>query len=233
MTDGKHKRILIVEDEPSIADNITYALSTDGFEPHWCSTGSEALAEIKNNAFSLVILDIGLPDINGFELARRIQGERDLPVIFLTARSDEIDRVAGLELGADDYVTKPFSPRELAARVRAVLRRTTNHEGIALKKDGPRLPFEIYDKRLRISYYGEPLSLTRYEYRLLHLLVTHPGRVYSRDRLMELVWEEPDMSLDRTVDTHIKVLRQKLKNVNSEEEAIITHRGTGYSLKEY
>ncbi|MDH3974842.1 MAG: two-component system response regulator CreB [Deltaproteobacteria bacterium] len=227
------KKILIVEDEPSIADNITYALSTEGFEPLWCGTGSEALDEFEKSGIALIILDIGLPDINGFELARIIRSNSDIPIIFLTARSDEIDRVAGLELGADDYVVKPFSPRELAARVRAVLRRSVDNGASSQQKKSQRLPFEIDEKKFIISYYGESLDLTRYEFRLLQLLITSPGRVYSRDQLMERVWEEPEMSLDRTVDTHIKTIRQKLKSIKPDEEVIITHRGVGYSLKEY
>ena len=231
---NQKKKILLVEDEPSIADNITYALSTDGFEPIWCSTGSEALHKLEEISISLIILDIGLPDINGFDLARTIRSNSDIPIIFLTARSDEIDRVAGLELGADDYIVKPFSPRELTARVRAVLRRTVNSDNVSSGNGkSQRLPFEVDENRYAITYYGEPLDLTRYEFRLLHLLISSPGRVYSRDQLMERVWEEPEMSLDRTVDTHIKTIRQKLKNVKPDEEAIITHRGIGYSLKEY
>lgn len=227
------KKILVVEDEPSIADNITYALSTEGFEPLCCSTGSEALNEIKDSVIALVILDIGLPDINGFELARTIRGNSNIPIIFLTARTDEIDRVAGLELGADDYVVKPFSPRELAARVRAVLRRSRDNGAVPQQESGQRLPFRVDEKRLTISYHGEPLDLTRYEFRLLQLLIASPGRVYSRDQLMDRIWEEPEMSLDRTVDTHIKTIRQKLKAISDDEEAIITHRGMGYSLREY
>ena len=231
MEQGK-KKILVVEDEPSIADNITYALSEEGFEPAWCGTGREALAALDDGPAALIVLDIGLPDVNGFDLARTIRGRSAVPIIFLTARSDEIDRVAGLELGADDYVTKPFSPRELAARVRAVLRRTAGAV-TSTKEDSPSFPFRVDEGRQLIAYCGKPLDLTRYEYRLLKLLVQSPGRVYSRDQLMDRVWEEPEMSLDRTVDTHIKTLRQKLKEIRPGEEAIITHRGTGYSLREY
>jgi two-component system catabolic regulation response regulator CreB len=122
-------RILLIEDEPAIADTLTYALTTDGFEPVWCTTGQAALEELRRFAFDLAILDVGLPDINGFDLFREIQSHWALPVIFLTARSSEIDRVVGLELGADDYISKPFSPREVCARVRVVLRRT-NRQGM-------------------------------------------------------------------------------------------------------
>jgi len=227
------KKILVVEDEPSIAENITYALSTDGFEPVWCGTGAEAVDRLGAEEFALVIVDVGLPDVNGFELARRIRQESGMPLIFLTARSDEIDRVAGLELGADDYVVKPFSPRELCARLRAVLRRYgETNSGRSETHATTCAGFLVDEKKRRITYHGEALDLTRYEYRLLSLLIRNPGRVYSRDELMERVWEEPGMSMDRTVDTHVKTLRQKLKAVRPDEEPIVTHRGLGYSLRE-
>lgn len=163
----------------------------------------------------------------------KIRKDSEIPIIFLTARSDEIDRVAGLELGADDYVTKPFSPRELTARVRAILRRTPQRITEPLPVEtNISLPFEIDEKRMIISYYGHSLDLTRYEFRLLQLLIDNPGRVYTREQLMEHVWEEPEMSLDRTVDTHIKTIRQKLKGLQPDEEPIVTHRGVGYSLSE-
>ncbi len=227
------EKILLVEDESSIADNISYALSTEGFELIWCETGKEALAALGNGGISLIILDIGLPDVNGFELLKEIRITYDIPVIFLTARSDEVDRVVGLEIGADDYVVKPFSPRELAARIRAVLRRVTDRKKEPVGQDQiSASQFLLDDRRCTISYYEKPLDLSRYEFRLLRLLVLNPGRVYTREQLMDRVWEEPDMSFDRTVDTHVKTIRQKLKAVYPEEDPIITHRGLGYSLKE-
>jgi len=227
------KKILVIEDEPSIAENITDALGTDGFEPVWCGTGGEAREALASDGFSLVVLDIGLPDANGFELAREIRRRSDIPIIFLTARSGEVDRVAGLELGADDYVVKPFSPRELCARVRAVLRRAESGGRTDEYVSATSHPaFRLDEERLRIFYHGVPLELTRYEYRLLGILLKAPGRVYSRQQLMDMVWEEPEMSADRTVDTHIKTIRRKLKAVRPEEDPIATHRGEGYSLKE-
>lgn len=227
------KKILVVEDEISIADNITYALSTEGFESICCATGKEALEILENENITIAIIDIGLPDINGFDLVRQIRKDSSVPIIFVTARSDEVDRIVGLEIGADDYITKPFSPRELTARVRAVLRRTSNEMN---KSAGPgnvhQTHFQLDEKRLVISYHGISLDLSRYEFKLLSVFVRNPGRVYSREQLMSLVWEEPEMSLDRTVDTHIKTIRQKLKSIRPEEEPIVTHRGLGYSLKE-
>ena len=225
--------ILIIEDEGGIVDNIAYALKTEGFNTLWCSTGTEGLETVKSNDISLVILDVGLPDINGFELFKDIKKVNNIPVIFLTARSEEIDRVVGLEIGADDYVTKPFSPRELTARVKAVLRRVSQLPTSNSKsKISQSFPFECDDKKNAITYYGEPLQISRYEYRLLKILIEHPGWVYSREQLMEMAWEEPDMSLARTVDAHIKNLRQKLKKITPGCDPIVTHRGSGYALKE-
>lgn len=227
-------RILVVEDEPAIADTIVYALATDDFEPHWCSTGAAALAAAQERPAALAILDVGLPDMNGFDLFRRLQQvDAALPAIFLTARSAEIDRVVGLELGADDYIAKPFSPRELVARVRSVLRRV--QRGVT----APPVPvaaaapeFAIDDEKKTIRFRGRALDLSRTEYRLLKVLVERPGRVYSRDDLMQRAWDDPASAFDRTVDAHIKALRAKLREIDATADPISTHRGMGYSLRE-
>ena len=228
-------RILIVEDEPGIADTLRYALTTDGFDPHWFATGQQALDDAAATAPALVLLDIGLPDINGLEVFKRLREKHpDVPVVFLTARSDEIDRVVGLELGADDYVAKPFSPRELVARVRTILRRAqrpAGSNGNGAPAANP-LPFAVDAERHQIRFYGRLLELSRYEYGLLRTLVGRPGRVYSRDELLELVWDDPGESIDRTVDAHVKTLRAKLKAIAPNVEPIRTHRGTGYALAE-
>jgi two-component system catabolic regulation response regulator CreB len=230
-------RILVVEDEPAIADTIVYALSTEGFVPHWSANAQaalEAAAASTSNPFALAILDVGLPDLNGFDLFRRLQQvDSALPAIFLTARTSEIDRVVGLELGADDYVAKPFSPRELIARVRTVLRRIKRSQA---QGDAPapraQTAFAIDDERKQIRFRGRTLDLSRYEYRLLKVLAERPGRVYSRDELMNLVWDDPAASFDRTVDAHIKQLRAKLRSVDAALDPIQTHRGLGYSLRD-
>ncbi len=229
--------ILIVEDEPSIAENIEYSLQTEGFHPVLCSTAQEGLDAFASTNPALIVLDVGLPDISGFDVCREIRKTSRVPIIFLTAREGEIDRVVGLELGADDYVVKPFSPRELVARIRAVLRRTesrgeTEPSSSVTTGDAASSAFEIDEKRLQIRYGGQALVLTRYEFGLLRLFATHPGRVYTRDQLMEQVWEEPEASLDRTVDAHIKTLRAKLREVDQTVDPITTHRGVGYSLRE-
>jgi two-component system catabolic regulation response regulator CreB len=227
-----HPRILVVEDEPAIADTIVYALSTDGFEPQWCATGEAALEAVRARPCALAVLDVGLPDINGFELFKQLQLiERGLPAIFLTARSSEIDRVVGLELGADDYVAKPFSPRELVARVRSVLRRT-QRTAPAGHEPGAAVGFEVDDERKAIRFRGSPLELSRTEYRLLKVLIERPGRVFSRDELMERAWDDPASAFDRTVDAHVKTLRAKLRDVAPDDDPIVTHRGLGYSLRE-
>lgn len=243
-------KILIVEDEASIADTIQYVLETDGFTPIWCATASEALTRFQNELPAFVVLDIGLPDMHGFELFRRLQavpGGAQVPMLFLTARSDEIDRVAGLELGADDYIAKPFSPRELVARVRTILRRLEKRafadfkpSELPAETSGEKMPahaamaapFEHDEQRMQIRYYGKQLDLSRYEYRLLRLLIQRPGRVFSREELLQIVWDQGNESFDRTVDAHIKTLRSKLREIAPDADAIRTIRGIGYALSE-
>jgi two-component system catabolic regulation response regulator CreB len=244
-------RILVVEDEPGIADTIRYALATDGFEPTCVGTGAEAFAMLGSASaaadgataapIALVILDVGLPDVNGFELFKRLQQFTAVPVVFLTARSDEIDRVVGLELGADDYVAKPFSPRELVARVRTILRRAARAAGanpapaaaagVAIGSSPAAVaPLRVDAERRLIHYYGRPLDLSRYEFGLLGTLASRPGRVWTRDELLAQVWGVDSDSFDRTVDAHVKTVRAKLKAIAPEVEPIVTHRGTGYAL---
>jgi len=224
-------RILIVEDEPAIADNIQYALETEGFQTIRHSEGGHVLSLLHDETIDLIILDIGLPDINGFELCRQIRRLYSIPVIFLTARSDEIDRVVGLEIGGDDYVVKPFSPRELSARVKAVLRRTRKDESM-VSNAGRSVRFQVDTIRHRILYFSEILELSRYEYDILKTFIDRPGQVYTREQLMEKIWEEPETSMDRAVDAHIKNIRKKLRKICSDKDPIQTHRGIGYSLKE-
>lgn len=220
------KRVIwLVEDEASIADTLIYALQTDDFEVEWFPLGQPLLARLERSRPDFLILDVGLPDISGFELCKQVRALTDTPLMFLTARSEEIDRLIGLEIGADDYVAKPFSPREVCARIRVILRRSQ-----------PIIPqpsqlLALDEERARICFHGQPLTLTRYEYLLLKTLMQAPGRVYSRQQLMDLVWSGAEESLDRTVDTHIKTLRAKLRERDSEANLILTHRGLGYSLE--
>jgi two-component system catabolic regulation response regulator CreB len=178
---------------------------------------------------------VGLPDTNGFDVCRQIRQHHQIPLLFLTARSDEIERIIGLEIGADDYCVKPFSPRELISRIRVILRRAggqVTQQAATVLLNTPNSIWQYLPEKMQISYHGELLQLTRYEYRLLEVLLKNPERVLSRQQLMQAAWENPDHSLERTIDTHIKMLRQKL-NMIHEEEVIITHRGIGYSLSKY
>ena len=232
------RTILIVEDEQAIADSIAYALRTDGFTPRHVTLGEQALAVLRSasetgTAPQLVVLDIGLPDMSGLEACRQLRQFSDVPVIFLTARSDEIDRIVGLEIGADDYVTKPFSPRELVARIRVILRRARVAQvppdaGKAIVTEVPR--FQLRALEARVLFHGQPLDLTRYEYLLLKTLLEHPGHVLSRAQLMERVWSGAPDTLERTVDAHVKSLRAKLRAIDADTDPIQTHRGLGYSL---
>lgn len=194
----------------------------------------EAAAK-KERPFVLVVLDVGLPDGTGFEVCKAIRKTSAVPVIFLTARNAEIDRVLGLELGGDDYLVKPFSPRELTARVKAILRRVAPAVGAAKEHAVAAGEVVVDEARCAIAFRGVPLDLTRYEFRLLKVLAGQPGRVFSRDQLMTAGWEDPGASLDRTVDAHIKTLRAKLRAAAGgaeEADPIRTHRGLGYSLRE-
>ena len=226
--------VLVVEDEPSIRDTVVYALESEGFAVDWVGTGGGALEKLSAVSYALVVLDVGLPDMSGFDVCRELRKNQHIPVIFLTARSEEIDRVVGLEIGADDYVSKPFSPRELSARVRANIRRSQLNEAKveARLSDDVDSPFCVDYERWIIRYNDQALNLSRYEFRLLATLIQHPGRVYSRPQLMDAAWEEPDASMERTVDTHIKSVRAKLKELVGGVDPIVTHRGIGYSLRE-
>ncbi|TKR32873.1 two-component system response regulator CreB [Luteimonas gilva] len=219
--------ILLAEDETAIADAVVYALRSEGFAVEHCLLGGDVLPRIRSGGVDLLLLDVGLPDVSGFEVCRTLRGFSDLPVIFLTARNDEIDRVLGLELGADDYMAKPFSPRELAARVRARLRRHAPAGG-GMRAYGR---FEIDGEGRRIRYAGRALELTRYEYGLLAELLRRPGAILSRAQLLDRAWDGDSDSADRTVDTHVKTLRAKLREAGADPDPIRTHRGIGYSIE--
>lgn len=216
--------ILVVEDEQAIAETLIYALEREGFTVSWLSLAGAALERLQKGDIDLVIMDVGLPDLSGFEACKQIRRHSEIPLLFLTARSEEIDRVVGFEIGGDDYVAKPFSPRELVARVRAILKRAHAKppaQGGVLQVDAA---------RQLARYHGKALSLTRAEFRLLETLHQRPGIVLSRAQLLEALGTSLD-SFERSVDTHIKTLRAKLHDIAPEHELIVTHRGLGYSLK--
>jgi len=222
------RRIVVVEDEPAIADAIDYALRSDGFLVERVSTLAAARMALQRQPADLIVLDIGLPDGSGFDLCRELRRASTVPVLFLTARGDEIDRVVGLELGADDYVVKPFSPRELSARVRAILRRS--EPTIQIEKLAS-AGLVIDHASLAASWHGAPLTLTRYQFRLLVVLTSHPGRVFSRSQLLDQVWDDPTATVDRGVDSLVKAVRAHFKTVDPASDVIHTHRGDGYSWR--
>jgi two-component system catabolic regulation response regulator CreB len=227
-------RVLLVEDEPAIADTLVYALETERFEVRHALTAEDALAAFAATPPDFVILDIGLPDRSGFDLCREIRERSAVPVLFLTARDAEIDRVLGLEIGGDDYVTKPFSPREVVARVRAILRRANQGNGSATPAPAQpaTAPLLVHDPAaMRVLCAGQALDLTAHEYKLLIVLLAAPGRVFTRDQLLDRAWQDPGAVTDRTVDAHVKSLRAKLRAARpGAEELIETRRGLGYSL---
>ena len=220
-------RIFIVEDELSIAQTVQFALEAEGFTTEHFPSGGACLDALSTNSPSLILLDVGLTDGSGFEFFRRIRQITETPVIYMTARDAEIDRVAGLEMGADDYIVKPFSLRELVARVRVVLRR---FETASVANADTSDIFRIDSVRRQIHYHAQPLDLTLHEYRLLETLLSHPERVFTRGQLLERGWNDPDHRLERTIDSHIKSLRNKLRLVKPDADPICTHRGVGYSL---
>ncbi len=222
--------ILVIEDEPAIRDSLVYVLQTEGFDVLPASTLTDARTLLARD-LALVILDVGLPDGSGFDFCRDLRRTSLVPVLFLTARGDEIDRIVGLELGADDYVTKPFSPREVAARVKAILRRGQQvQEPPAISAP---TPLVIDDARKIALLDGRPLALSKQELRILAVLAEHPGRVFSRARLLDLAWDDPSTAFDRIIDSHIKALRAAFRAIRPDIEAITTVRGEGYALIEH
>lgn len=228
------KRILLLEDEQAIADTLIYALQSEGFEVRHVRLASEALQAFEAGPPDLAVLDVGVPDGSGFDVCRAMRRSSELPIVFLSARHEEIDRVLGLELGADDYVVKPFSPREVVARVRAILRRSAA-TGAPPAPAAPERPgggaLVLDEAAQRIACQGSYLALTRYEFQLLATLLRRPQRIFSRSELMDLVWGGAADTSDRTVDAHVKLLRAKLRERGLLADVIQTHRNMGYSIR--
>ncbi|UAB73425.1 response regulator [Vibrio sp. SCSIO 43132] len=218
--------ILIIEDEPAIAENLIHVLEMDGYQVDWFSTAGEGLAHLKSHHPDLLVLDVGLPDGNGFELCKTIRDFSAIPIIFLTARNDEIDRVVGLEIGADDYVTKPFSPREMLARIKLRIKSrptspTSEPEMQTATSSG------LYAENFDYSVNGEHLGLTAVEFKILHKLIEVSANVLSREQLMVAADMTPDAVYERNIDSHIKAIRNKLKPYGM-ADLICTKRGFGY-----
>lgn len=222
------QRLLLVEDDPAIARTTAYALEREGFTVSHSLTLTDARTQLRNAPPDLLVLDIGLPDGSGLELCRELRQGGTLPILVLSAQGEEIDRVVGLEMGADDYVTKPFSPRELVARVKGLLRRAS--APAAPRASSACGPFQIDRDGQRIWLADKPLDLTRREFNLLLDLLEHKGRIRSRDNLLRAAWGADSESTDRTVDTHIKTLRAKLHAASPQSNYIVTHRGMGYAI---
>ncbi len=224
-------RILLVEDERPIAENIIFALEQEHFTVKWVSKGGDAISALPVEQPDFFILDINLPDMTGFDVCRAIRKAGNQPVLFLSARQEEIDRIVALEIGGDDYLMKPFSLRELVARVKAILRRTeTRADTTAPAREVT--PLVIDEKRSRVEYFGEKLELSKYEYFILCTLARRPGWVFSRDQLIDNAMGANSAPFDRTIDAHIKGIRAKLRKIRPGIEAIETQRGFGYSLRE-
>lgn len=220
---------LLLEDDPAIARTVAYSLEREGFVVTHCLQLSDARVQLRRKPFGLLLLDVGLPDGNGLDWCRELRAQGlTTPILVLSARGEEMDRVLGLELGADDYLTKPFSPRELVARARALLRRS-QYLSVSEPKKYSLLCLDEAGQRILLQ--GHALDLTRREFQLLSYFLERPGRILSRDYLLDCVWGQTSDSLDRTVDTHIKTLRAKMRDIAPRLDLIATHRGMGYSLE--
>ena len=221
------KHVLIVEDEKKLADVLIAYLNQNQFKVTHFESGSDVVDWIKTNQPNIILLDLMLPDINGKDLCKEIRGFSMVPIIMVTAMIDEIDRLIGLELGADDYVCKPFSPKEVVARVKAVLRRSEGGLNHGEVYDA----FEVNDQTYSIKLHRDRLDLTPVEFRLLKMFLQSPGRVFNRDQILNNIFEDGRIVLDRTVDTHVKNLRHKLKTASPEHDYIRSVYGIGYSFE--
>jgi DNA-binding response OmpR family regulator len=227
------ERILVVDDEPAIVDSLAYALDRDGFEVEVTGDGQEALETARSRPFDLVVLDVMLPRVDGFDVCRKLRARSAVPIIMLTAKAEEFDKVLGLELGADDYITKPFSMREFRSRVKAVLRRA---ELVQRDDNGdePLVQGELaidFSKR-QVEVRGEPVRLTYVEFEILSTLARAPGRVFSRTMLLERLWGDSSYRDPRTIDVHIRHLREKLERDAKSPEYLFTVRGVGYHFRD-
>ena len=221
------KSILIVEDEKKLANILIEYLNKDGFITKHIASGSKVIPWVKKNNPDLILLDLMLPEMNGKQICQEIRTFSTLPIIMVTAMVEEIDRLIGLELGADDYICKPFSPKEVIARVKAVLRRSDPD----YIKSSQSMGFQVNPDQYLITLSGQKLDLTPVEFRLMSMFIEYPNRVYNRDQILNKVFDDGRIVLDRTVDTHIKNLRQKLKAVNPQSDYIRSIYGIGYSFE--
>lgn len=225
--------ILLVEDERAVARGLEYALRNEGYMVHWAQTGRAALDWARTQNPHLIVLDLRLPDLSGFDVCRTLRGEGKVqPILMLTARDEEMDKVLGLELGADDYVVKPYGLRELLSRIRALLRRAYGDFAQGAPQQPLRHgPLELDAQRMVATRNGAPLDLTPIEYRLLHHFLSHPNQPFNRSQLIEAVWGySSEVEAERTVDVHIRHLRQKIEDEPADPRWLVTVRGSGYKL---
>lgn len=220
------KTILVVEDEPSLATVLCEYLAQAGFQTHIIDNGLEVINWVKQQQPDLLVLDLMLPHRDGLDIYRELRTFSQVPVVMATARVDEIDRLLGLELGADDYICKPYSPREVVARIKNVLRRSAENNGSPQIEPG----IIINEKTMQVSFDGQGINLTPAEFRLLHFLSQHPGQVFNREQLMQRIYPDNRLVTDRTIDSHIKNLRKKLQQANPDSECIKSIYGVGYKL---
>ena len=223
----KRSPVLVVEDEPKIAQLLVDYLLQTGYATHRIGDGEDVVPWVRDHNPGLILLDVMLPGRDGMSICREIRGFSDVPIVMVTARVEEIDRLLGLELGADDYICKPFSPREVVARVHAILRRVASQNA----PGGEYLGIIVNERRHRAHVNGNALDLTPVEFRLLGVLLGHPGRVFSRNQLMARVYKDSRAVSDRTMDSHIKNLRRKVRKFLPNEEVIRTVYGVGYKLE--
>ena len=223
-------KLLVVDDERDIIDTLAYALEREGFDVTTAGTGEDALERARGSQFDVVILDVMLPGVSGLDVCRTLRNESDVPILLLTARDAEVDRVLGLELGADDYIVKPFSTPELVSRVRAILRRRELDRGAPATSEIVVAGLTIDLDRHEVSVDGRPVQLTPSEFRLLRLLAEEPGRVFSREQIMEHLWRTPFIGDTRACDTHISNIRRKIERDPIHPTVIETVREVGYRL---
>ena len=224
-------KILVVEDEAQLAELMLDYLRDAGYDPHWLDQGLAVVDHVRNEPPDLMLLDLMLPGKDGIEICREVRAFSDVPIIMATARVDEIDRLLGLELGADDYICKPYSPREVVARIRAIFRRVGRQEASALQAESADRGLEIDRDRMSVALNGKTLDLTPVEFRLLDHLAQSNGRVFSRDQLLDQLYDDHRVVTDRTVDSHVKNLRKKLSAASPEQEFIRSVYGVGYKFE--
>ncbi|OQB24172.1 MAG: Transcriptional regulatory protein WalR [Firmicutes bacterium ADurb.Bin182] len=225
-------RVLLVDDEPLIVKGLKFSLEQDGYETDVAYDGEQALQKIFSNHYDIILLDVMLPEISGIEVCQRVREESGVPIIMLTAKGEDMDKILGLEFGADDYMTKPFNILEVKARIKSILRRTVSKEPAPPPKEFSFNGLYINTENRSVTVKGKPVNLTAKEFDLLQLFMTNPGKVYSRENLLEIIWGSDYLGDFRTVDVHIRRLREKIEKDPAKPQYILTKWGVGYCFAE-